>query len=165
MKNPAQPLPHNDIVIAPANWDTIEQLKMTMPLSNHEDKFAMQQNAQGLYLTAWHEDDAIGYVFLRWEPKEQVTDIPATYRSYIDAIEVSDKFDSDELGSLLIHKAENHMREKGFHTIGFVVGLTDKKAIKFYLQQGYEPQRLITIHEEPSKEKKWCVYFEKWLQI
>jgi len=154
-----------NIRVAPADPETIEQLKMTMPLNNHEDKFALQQNGQGLYLAAWIDEDPVGYIFIRWERNEPATQLPITLRSYIDAIEVNEKFDSDEIGNYLIANAENYMKVKGFHTLGFVVGLTDKKAIRFYLKQGYEPQRLVTLPGEHSKMKKWCIYFEKWLQI
>ncbi len=157
--------PPYTITIAPVNDKIIQKLKMTMPLTNHEDKYNEQKQGRGLYLAAFVEGEPAGYIFIRWEQEHPETQLPVTLRSYIDAIEVNEKFDSDEIGNHLILNAENFMRVKGFHTLGFVVGLTDKKAIRFYLKEGYEPQRLVTLPEEHSKMKKWCVYFEKWLQI
>jgi ribosomal protein S18 acetylase RimI-like enzyme len=153
------------ITIAPVDNKIIQKLQMTMPLTNHEEKYDAQRQGRGLYLAAFVEGEPAGYIFIRWEQEHPETQLPVTLRSYIDAIEVNEKFDSDEIGNHLIINAENFMKVKGFHTLGFVVGLTDKKAIRFYLKQGYEPQRLVTLPEEHSKMKKWCVYFEKWLQV
>lgn len=69
-------------------------------------------------------------------------------RLYIDALYVDERFRGLHIGSQLLRQLENHAEEEGLHTIFLHVETSNKTAIKFYHQKGYEIERVQMVKTE-----------------
>ncbi len=127
---------------------TIDQLKMTMPLAPHEVNFEVQNNGKGVYFVAWCDNDPVGYSLIRWGEK-----------STIESLEIQEDFEQREkLGNQLLEFAEKITQKKGCNAIEIAVLLTNTQAITFYMGLGYLPNRCM---KSDTDQSKWCVFLEK----
>jgi ribosomal protein S18 acetylase RimI-like enzyme len=73
--------------------------------------------------------------------------ITGLYSCYIYDIFVEEKFRGKGIGKLLLEKAEDYCRSKGFSRIALSVTANNDSAIKLYRRTGYRPERIAMAKE------------------
>lgn len=113
--------------------------KKTIPWF-HTSKLETQEKGDGLWLVAWKNDVPVSYLQLLWTgPQETEVRKYIKNCAYLKSAGVDEKFQSQGIGSQLIHEAEQLARYKEFKQIGMSVGSTDNpKARRLYERLGYE---------------------------
>jgi ribosomal protein S18 acetylase RimI-like enzyme len=77
--------------------------------------------------------------------------ITGLYSCYIYDIFVEEKFRGKGIGKLLLEKAEDYCRNKGFSRIALSVTANNDSAIELYERTGYRPERIAMAKEIVSQ--------------
>jgi GNAT superfamily N-acetyltransferase len=140
--NTRQSPPLTEINIRPLREDElatfIEQMPYGRPPEVHRERLLMQQQGEGLYLIAWHRDEPVGHIIVRWEGtlrEPMASRLPNC--SHIGDFFVVPHYRSMGVGTLMIERCENLARERRHMCIGLSVATTNTRACALYEHRGY----------------------------
>ena len=113
--------------------------------ADHASFLRGQQEAQGLYLVAWRRDVPVGHLYIRWAGSNEIPRIrdsnlvAATIADcpVLDQIWVYPNHRCQGIGSLLIRRAEEIVREHGFSRACITVNVGNASARALYERLGY----------------------------
>jgi ribosomal protein S18 acetylase RimI-like enzyme len=119
----------------------IERLERNIPSRGkskfHEHRLKMQKEGIASYLIAWHDNEPIGHLLIKW--KGLGRDLPANLRNIpeLNSFVVAENFRGMGVGRLLVKNAEYMSKRRGFKKIGLLVSVRNKKAQLLYENLGY----------------------------
>jgi GNAT superfamily N-acetyltransferase len=131
--------------ITPAEASHLDVLEHTFDpdtLSrDHDKRYEVQKQGEGVYLIAWHDRTPIGHFLLRWSgpQDEQVMKyLDVTKTAYLEAGATHGAYQRKGVATALIREAERLAKEHGCIQIGLEVGNTDNPGAKrLYEHLGY----------------------------
>ncbi len=142
-----------------------------MPSQHHKKRL---NTPSADYLIAWVGGEPIGHLLIRWSGTDN-TFLAAKNLGYpyVEAVGVRVDFWSKGVGTQLMQKAQDLVKEKGFGKIGVAVGLDNERAKGLYKKLGYVDSRFGEFEvnwdyvDETGQEKsegEICVYLVKELK-
>lgn len=103
---------------------------------NHEQRLMVQENGEGWYLVAWDGEDAVGHALVRWNGSKNIH-LRGIKRPYIEAVGVRVDKQRKGVGKLIMEKAHEMLKERGFTSVGLAVGIRNEGARRLYESLGY----------------------------
>ncbi len=105
----------------------------------HYRRFAVQQQGEGVYLIAWHDDEPVGHFLLRWGgPADDPTGQYPRHTPHLESGGTKPALQSRGVGTRMVREAERMASEKGYGHIGLAVGSMDNPhARRLYERLGY----------------------------
>lgn len=124
-----------EIEIKPSDEKTIEQVQITISpedfAKHHLSRHRVQLSNKGIYLIAWHNDEPVGHILLRWDGPVMDTSNRYPYPTpYLEAVGTVEKYRRRGIATALIHRATELSKAKGGKRIGLAVGSTDNPHAK-----------------------------------
>lgn len=140
----------------------------------HHNRHEIQENGEGVYLIAWHNDKPISHILVRWNgPDKDPSNIYPFPTPYLEGIGTQEAYRRKGVATRMIQKAEYMIQERGLHQVGLTVGSDDNPdARQLYEKLGYKDweQGEFTISWEyknkngnEGKEFEVCIYMFKEL--
>ncbi|MEV7286700.1 GNAT family N-acetyltransferase [Streptomyces sp. NPDC093252] len=105
--------------------------------SFHAPRFARQEAGESTYLVARLDGDPAGHAEIRWRGCA-APEVPVGCPE-INGLGVRDGLRSRGIGTALIHRAEDLVRERGLTVVGLGVGDGNPRAAALYARLGYRP--------------------------
>lgn len=104
----------------------------------HEKRLRAQKKGLASYLIAWHKDKPVGHILIKWGGLGR--DLPKDLSKIPELNSLVVVTESRHMGvaRLLIKKAEDIVRQKGFKDVGLLVSVNNKYAMRLYEYLGYE---------------------------
>src|SRR5262249_20417378 len=99
-----------------AQLDFLEEQFSPGSLSRyHHRRFAVQQQGDGVYLIAWHDDEPVGHFLLLWDgPTEDPTGKYPPHTASLESGATKPAFQGRGVGTRMIAEAERRARAKGY---------------------------------------------------
>lgn len=100
---------------------------------DHDKRYEVQKQGEGVYLIAWHDHTPIGHFLLRWSGPQDApvrTYLDVTKTAYLEAGATHGAYQRKGVATALIRKAERLAKEHGCTYIGLEVGSTDNPDAK-----------------------------------
>lgn len=128
--------------IRPASYEDLDDLERLVrpPVGRTNlDDLAEQQTGKLTFLTAWVNDELLGWGLICWggprsaEVAKHFPDCPEIYR-----LTVRNAYRSMGIGSQLIHYSEELARRLSKHAIGLGVAVENTRAMALYQRLGYQ---------------------------
>jgi GNAT superfamily N-acetyltransferase len=108
---------------------------------DHDKRYEVQKQGEGVYLIAWHDHTPIGHFLLRWSGPQDApvrTYLDVTKTAYLEAGATHGVYQRKGVATALIREAERLAKEHGCTHIGLEVGSTDNPdAKRLYEHLGY----------------------------
>jgi ribosomal protein S18 acetylase RimI-like enzyme len=104
----------------------------------HARRLAWQEGGEATYLIAWHGDEPLGHLLVRWGGAQR-EDVPSALRErpYLEAAAVRPEYQSRGVGTQIFEAAHALAQERGFAAIGLAVGIENVRARALYDRLGY----------------------------
>jgi GNAT superfamily N-acetyltransferase len=102
------------------------------------DRIDRQSTGRGMLLTAWHDADPIGVLYLWLEPAEEAelrSRLPGT--PILNHLEIHADHRGGGMGTKLMQAAERRLRKLGFGQVALAVEVTNDRAAALYTRLGY----------------------------
>lgn len=127
------------ITIRPANEADLGALDAIFPRveGRHKQRFAIQANGRGLYLTAWDNDDLVGIALLKWRGMPELHTTLLAPSPRVTDLYVHEDWRGQGIGNAILHEAEHQAKLRGYSTINLSVAL-DNPAKRLYERRGYQ---------------------------
>jgi len=103
---------------------------------------SINTNASNIYV-AKEDDFYLGYI----ELKGWVDYFTKKKQGYISAIAITEDCEGEGVGKLLLKKAEEWAKQKGYSELVLQVFSENEKAINLYKQNGYESDCIVMVKE------------------
>jgi ribosomal protein S18 acetylase RimI-like enzyme len=104
--------------------------------------FSRRENSE-ILIAEDEQHRFIGYLFVG-ESDDMMTGLSF---GFIYDIFVEEKFRGKGIGKLLLEKAENYCRRKGYSRIALMVSATNNSAIRLYTKSGFRPEQMYMAKE------------------
>lgn len=166
------------IEIRPSRKEELELLESEFSPNNlskhHHGRHDIQENDEGIYLIAWHDNKPIGHFLLRWNGPDKDTSRNYPYPTpFLEGGGTRSAYRRKGVATRLIAAAEKLAKEKGSTKISMAVGNRDNPdAKRLYEKLGYRDWgqgEFIVSWEYLSKdgikgtESEVCIYLFKKL--
>ena len=134
-----------------------------------------QRQDEGIFIVAWKDELPVGYFFLKWNsplPDKYAIQVQGNFAD-IENLFVIEAQRSKGIGSLMIQKAEEEARKRGFEILGLAVDpKRNPKVYALYLRHGFSDVGLppfdasgiwIDTNGDVHPYEEWCIYMTKRL--
>jgi ribosomal protein S18 acetylase RimI-like enzyme len=106
------------------------------------ENLSKRKNSE-IFIAEDEKHEFIGYVFVG-ESGEMITGLSS---GFIYDIFVEEKFRGKGIGKLLLEKAEDYCRRKGYSRIALMVSAANDSAIRLYTRTGFKPEQMYMAKE------------------
>jgi ribosomal protein S18 acetylase RimI-like enzyme len=139
-------LPTSIRALAACELAAVERALPKADPTDHAERLADQYAGQVLYLIAWHGDQPVGHVLVRWRGSTNPALRPVIMRygrhPYLEDLFVLPECRSRSFGSQLLSTAEQQSSLRGHRHIGLAVALENFRARALYERLGYRDARV-----------------------
>ncbi|OFL47468.1 hypothetical protein HMPREF2767_02720 [Nosocomiicoccus sp. HMSC067E10] len=101
---------------------------------------SIKNNKDNIFILT-HQNDYLGYI----EMREYYDIFMDEYWGYLHSIAIKKEFEGKGVSELLLNKAEEWCRERGFNKLGLQVFEKNKRAIKFYEKHNFNNDSLFMV--------------------
>ncbi|KWZ83161.1 GNAT family N-acetyltransferase [Heyndrickxia coagulans] len=103
---------------------------------------AVSNNSLNIFI-AERDGNYLGYI----ELKDWIDYFTGKRQGYVSAIAVTKEAEGKGVGKLLMKKAEEWAKQKGYKELVLQVFSANEKAIKLYEMLGYEPDSMVMVKQ------------------
>ncbi len=173
----ARILPNNEIIVKQYDDEEIKSLSNALGIADETvaNYIARQRQDEGIFIVAWKDELPVGSLFLKWKallPDGYATKIQGKF-SDIENFFVIEAQRAKGIGSLMIQKAEEETRKRGFEILGLAVDTErNSRAYALYLRHGFSDIGMppfdtsgawIDNNGNVHHFEEWCIYMTKKL--
>lgn len=132
-----------EVEVRPVRQADIAMLRQRFPEGGpdkHREWFDRQQQTQVTYLVAWHKNQPVGHVVIKWQrpPDDLIASRLKEPCPHIEDLFVLAEMRSQGIGTQILRYAEELVRLRGYQQVGLSAGAeVDDPARRLYQRLGY----------------------------